>query len=86
MQPLAVQLGLGPMLGSLGQGAGTVAMTAPDGCNERCAGWGVTNAGESIDSILTSEIEAMANLERQPAPHNTEALNPFGMIMVPSFG
>jgi len=78
MQPLAIQLGLGPWLAPLAKVLDGGHDGAHDGGNEAMRWLGRHQRGESIESILTSEIEAMANLERQPAPHNTEALNPLG--------
>jgi len=81
LQPLAGSNGgLGPWW-LPGQGAGRVghdgALTV---AMRRCAGWGVTKRGERfIESILTLQIEAMGQLERQTGTTQHRSPEPFGM-------
>jgi len=53
---------------------------AHDGGMRRCAGWGASPTGESIESILLLRIEANGQLSGNRPPHNHISPEPFGLI------
>jgi len=85
MQPLADPTGPWPLaLAPLAKVLERWAMTAPnDGGQMRPMRWlGRHQRGESIESILTSEIEANGNLEAATGTTTTtEALKPLGYLV-----
>ncbi|MCT0229329.1 glutamate--cysteine ligase [Synechococcus sp. CS-1324] len=70
MQPLARQLGLDRWLAPLDP--------VLERGNEAMRWLALHSQGASIASILSAEIQGMAESERQAAPRNTAALNPLG--------